>query len=170
VAELTGESVFPPALWGRSAVTFTPGRAAPEKFYAVVVFAILDGDFVLADIPGRGWCVPSGRPEAGETALETAVRETAEEIGAVLRDPFPVGVYTLTEPDGEVRLVPAFAGRVESLGPLPAGTESRGVRIASRAELPGLYWLWDDLMARMFDYAAAMARRDIHAAGRRDRA
>jgi 8-oxo-dGTP diphosphatase len=162
---MSADDGFPKAAWGLAEVTFTPGGETPAAFAAVVVFALLAGGFALADIPGRGWCVPSGRPEPGETALETAVRETAEEIGATLRDAVPIGVYTLREGD-DTALVPAFVGRVDALGPLPVGSESRGVRVVPREELPALYWLWDDLMARMFDYAAAIARRDTPEAGR----
>jgi 8-oxo-dGTP diphosphatase len=144
---------FPQAVWGQSSVSFAPGEDVPAQFAAVVVFAIHEDGFVLANIHGRGWCVPSGRPEGGETALETAIRETAEEVGAALRDPILIGVYTLREPGGSIRHVPAFVGQVDVLGPLPEGTESRGVRVANRDELPQLYWLWDDLMAQMFDYA-----------------
>jgi 8-oxo-dGTP pyrophosphatase MutT (NUDIX family) len=150
--------LFPEARWGDSLVTFSPEVPIPtEGIAAVVVFAIHPDGFVLADIPGRGWCVPSGRPEPGESPLDTAIRETAEEIGAELMDPRPVGVYTLKD-GGGVRFVPAFLGTVKELGPLPAGSESRGVRIATMEELPSIYWLWDALMARMFAYAESISR------------
>jgi 8-oxo-dGTP diphosphatase len=145
---------FPEARWWGSLVTFSPvSELPPEPFAAVVVFAIHPEGFALADIPNRGWCVPSGRPEPGETPVETAVRETAEEVGGVLQDPRLIGVYTIRDDDGSTRFVPAFVGRVDALGPLPPGTESRGARIVRHEELPGIYWLWDDLMARMFDFA-----------------
>lgn len=147
---------FPVARWGDALVKFTPGFELPaEVAAAVVVFAIHRDGFVLADIPGRGWCVPSGRSEPGEAPLETAIRETAEEIGADIQDPRLVGVYELRD-GGITRHVPAFVGRVEELGPLPAGSESRGVRVVQREDLPEIYWLWDNLMERMFHYAQAM--------------
>ena len=36
------------------------------------------------DSKGDYWTFPKGTPEVGETALETAVRETAEEVGLVM--------------------------------------------------------------------------------------
>ena len=37
------------------------------------------------DSKGDYWTFPKGTPEVGETALETAVRETAEEVGLVMK-------------------------------------------------------------------------------------
>jgi len=125
--------------------------------FAVVVFAIHADGFLVADIPDRGWCVPSGRLEPGETPTETAIRETYEEVGALLLNPRRIGTYTFTAASGAKSRVPAFIGWVGDYGPLPAGSESRGVRIFTREELPHNYWLWDALMASVFDYALECA-------------
>ncbi len=151
--------IFPTVRWGDANVTFTTEalNLPLDRVAAVVVFAIHPEGFAVADIPGRGWCVPSGRMEPGETPLETAIRETAEEIGARLIDPREIGSYLFTESSGEAHRVPAFIGRIKELGHLPPVSESRGARILGRAELAAQYWLWDDLLERMFEYAAEVA-------------
>ena len=77
---------FPTVRWDDMDVAFhpTPPRKTPGDYFAVVVFALHGDGFVLADIPGRGWVTPSGRPEPGETPLQTAIRETMEEIGDMI--------------------------------------------------------------------------------------
>jgi 8-oxo-dGTP diphosphatase len=150
-------SSFPVVHWGGLTVSFDP-CALPQgaqNVTAVVVLAHQDGRFVLADIPDRGWCVPSGRIEPGETPLEAAVRETHEEVGAELVGVRPLGHYVLVDEAGHSRYVPAYVGRVSSLADLPPGTESRGVSLATLEELPGCYWMWDALLEAVFHYAAA---------------
>lgn len=151
--------VFPTVTWGSARVTFRPEPAplAQGGSGAVVAFAVRDGRFLLADIPGRGWCTPSGHVEAGETAPNAALRETREEVGAELADVRDIGRYRMESASGEVVIVPAFVGRVTATGPLPPGSESRGVRWAALDELPALYWMWDPLLAAMFTYAAEVA-------------
>jgi 8-oxo-dGTP diphosphatase len=157
---------FPPAHWGDSDVVFEPLADISEDAYshpvvAAVVFAIHPRGFLLADIPGRGWCVPSGRLEPGESPLDTAIRETYEEVGAELVNPRRIGVYTFRSGSGAKTCVPAFVGWVSEPGPLPSGSESLGVCVLTRDQLPESYWLWDDLMARVFDYALECAERFV---------
>jgi 8-oxo-dGTP pyrophosphatase MutT (NUDIX family) len=147
---------FPSAQWGDLKVRFqaVPIPAClPATF--VVVFARRGDGFVLADIPERGWITPSGRLEPGETALEAAIRETWEEIGARLEAPREIGHYTLTDPEGVTRCAVAFVGRVRLFGNIPPGSESRGARTATLEVLPSLYWRWDALLEAMFRYAAS---------------
>lgn len=154
---------MPSAWWDGRSVTFVPGEApvyrpAPA---AVVVFAWRRGRFLLGQVP-RGWCTPSGRLEPEETDLAAAYRETLEETGSTLCAVERMGVYRLGSSDG-VSQVPAFVGLVASLGPIPAGSESRGVAEVEPCDVGSLYWRWDSLMAAMFcraaDAAAALEKR-----------
>src|SRR5690349_51758 len=89
---------FPVVTWGAFAVTFQPSLPPPGvRPAAVVVFALHDGKFLLADILDRGWCVPSGRLEHGEAPSEAAARETREEIGGELEEVTLIGHYTLKD-------------------------------------------------------------------------
>ena len=103
--------------------------------------------------------MPSGRLEQGESPLDAGIRETYEEVGAALINPRRIGVYTFTSSAAVKTCVPAFIGWVTEAGPIPAGSESRGVCVLTRNELPANYWLWDELMASVFDYALECAER-----------
>lgn len=160
MSDTTPPSLFPTARWGDLTVTFSPDVTPPlAHVEAVVVFIGCPEGFVLGDIPGRGWCVPSGRLEPGETPQAAAVRETREEIGAVPERLREIGYYIMVTDDGESLYVPAFVGTVRSFGDIPPGSESRGVRCFRREELPNVYWRWDPLLERMFEYAEQELRR-----------
>lgn len=149
-------STFPKVVWGNKSVAFIPadneGVEAPIK--AAIVFALRDDLFVLADIEGRGWCIPGGRLEAGEMPEDAVRREAWEEAGATLSGLRLLGWFLLDpEAENTSECVPAYVTRVTKLVPLPEGTESRGIRMTGLAELPDVYYMWDGLLAAVFDYA-----------------
>ena len=140
--------------------TFEPGIDTRVGCWtpAVVAFAWSGEGFVLARIPGRGWCTPSGRVKAGESATEAAVRETREEIGGKLEDPLELGRYRLTAKEGAVSYIPAFLGRVVTWGAVPSKSESEGVLVATRDQLKSCYYHWDELLDRVFTLAESTSR------------
>jgi 8-oxo-dGTP pyrophosphatase MutT (NUDIX family) len=156
---VTDDLRFPTVRWGDLEVTFhaASSPASGDGLFAVVVFAIHAGRFVLADTPDRGWITPSGRLEAGETPLQAAVRETWEEIGGELREPQPIGYYELRRQGADPVRVAAYIGRIDRYGDIPEGSESRGARLVALKELPGCYWRWDSLLDSMFLYASKIA-------------
>ncbi len=164
-AEWAGRQMrFVPAerhLGGQTGRTARTVRA--EARYVVVL--ITDGArpprFLLAEIAGRGYCVPSGRIEAGELPEEAARREAYEEAGAIVGRLERLGYYRLqpcspNEPDECI--APVFLTQLERLEPLPDGSESRGVRWATLDELPALYYQWSPLLEAVFRYACERNR------------
>jgi 8-oxo-dGTP diphosphatase len=148
---------FPVVMWGRTQATFLEvGTDLPAgtPVKAALVFALSERKFVLADIAGRGWCIPGGRLEAGETPEQAARREVWEEIGATVGPLLFMGHYLMTETDtGAAQLVPTYVAAVETLASLPSGTESKGVRTVSLEDLPSCYFTWDALMESVFRLA-----------------
>jgi len=154
---------FPPVYWKSWDVDaeFEPGARLPEGsrdlLWAALTIVYYGDKVVLADIEGRGLCIPSGKIEAGETLDEAAEREVFEETGARL-DPERrrlIGCYRLitrTEPK-KVRYCPVFVAEAIGFEPIPESSESRGIFLAAIEDLSDLYFTWDELMAAVFDHA-----------------
>lgn len=151
---------FPTVLWKREAATFvasdeppTAGDGIPEP--AALVFPFYGDRIVLADIVTRGWCIPSGHIEPGETAEQAVRREALEEAGAQLGAVSYIGYFLLTDTATRaVRRAPTFIASVRGISSLPEGTESRGMQLVNQEDVAGLYFAWDDLLAAVFSYAA----------------
>ena len=139
--------------------TFFPGAQLPEEsrdsLYASLIFVFYGDKVALADIEGRGWCIPSGRIEPGETIDAAAVREAWEETGAHLHPTHRslVGCYRMISQSGLVRWCPVFVAEALGFAPIPDGSESRGLLLAAVEDVADLYFIWDPLMAAVFSYA-----------------
>ncbi len=134
--------------------------ASPYQAWAVIVFAKLGSEYILANIPRRGWTVPSGRIEAGETPVDTAVRETWEEIGARIRpeDLRYMGYYLVREESGGYATVPTYFVKLTNYGDVPVGSESLGTIQCPLENVRMLYWMWDALIESVFAIAEEYAK------------
>jgi 8-oxo-dGTP diphosphatase len=124
----------------------------------VLVFPWQADKVLICEIAGRGWCVPSGHVEPGESAKEAARRETLEESGATLGDLHYLGCYQIRE-RREVRWAELYAADVIEMGEILAKEESQDRRFVALAELPQLYHVWNPLAKQVFEHAyQAMCR------------
>ena len=157
---------FPLVRWKHETATFVASDAPPSAENvaapAALVFPFYGDRVVLADIPSRGWCIPSGHIEEGETPAEAVRREAREEAGALLGTVSYIGYFILTNiASGVVRHAPTFIADVRGFEPLPAGTESRGMQMVNIEDVAGLYFSWDALLAAVFAHATGEKARRL---------
>ena len=147
---------FPAVFWGKTRATFVPlGSPLPENgdLKASLVFACRSGGLILTEIIGRGWCIPGGHIEEGESAEVCVRREAWEEAGLTLGKLELIGHTLLYPPDEMTPVIVAnFVGEVERFDPLPENSESTGIRFTSYDELPAVYYQWDPLLEAIFDF------------------
>lgn len=144
---------FPRGKWGRRTLIFHPAPSRPPLRPTVsLVFAWKEDKVLVCDIPGRGWCIPSGRVELDETGAEAARREAYEEGGVVLTELSYLGCYEILDRKtiiwGEV-----FAAKIDRFEEIPEESESSGRKLVAVEELPDIYHLWDDLTQRLFEHS-----------------
>jgi 8-oxo-dGTP diphosphatase len=153
---------FPVVRWKNEWVTFvaTDGGPDPARAPAALVFPFYGDKVVLADIVTRGWCIPSGHVEAGETFEEAVRREAYEEAGATLGRVAYLGHFVLTDVEtGIVRYAPTYIGEVRGLACVAQGTDSRGMQMVNVEDIAACYFAWDELLAAVFGYAYEEKRR-----------
>src|SRR3954467_15130553 len=115
------------------------GAVVPSVFVAV---RWLGGRLLLVQRCDSGaWELPGGRVDVGETAVEAAVRETAEEAGVHVVVTAIAGVFSdpghvVRSPDGEVRQQLAIVFRARAVGGLPTVICTRpATRRGSRSQI-----------------------------------
>ena len=154
---------FPTVVWGDERAEFftthAPRRPAP---FAALVFPFYGDRVVLAEISGRGWCIPSGRIEAGEGPTAATRREAREEAGVTLGTLLPLGHYRLTHTQtGAIRHAMVYIAAVIGLSEIPTGSESRGRQLFAIEDIAGAYFAWDPLLAAVFALAWERQARDL---------
>ena len=151
---------FPSGKYGRQTLRFFPAPfRAPIRAFASLVFPFQDGHVLVCDICDRGWCIPSGRVEAYETSLETALREALEEGGAVLTGVQYIGCYQIQERN-ELRWADCYSGWVSDLVEIGIAEESKDRKLVALEELPAIYHNWNPLTELVFQHAYEVQARN----------
>jgi 8-oxo-dGTP diphosphatase len=156
---------FPCGQYGRQRLQFFPAPfKAPLRAFAGLVFPWNGDRVLLANIEGRGWCIPSGRVEPNESSLEAVRREALEEAGAVLKDVQYIGCYMISE-RREMRWADCYAACVHELVEIGMKEESKGRRFATMDELPEIYHQWSELTRLVFEHSREIVHRHVRLCG-----
>lgn len=100
-----------------------------EEPNCVLVFAFYRGKLLLTRHNCRGWELPGGKREKGESILQTVHREMREETGGELDAIEKVGQYLIFENDNLVFVKNIYISTVSVLRALPSGFETNGVML-----------------------------------------
>ncbi|CAN5423898.1 hypothetical protein BH11ARM1_BH11ARM1_14690 [soil metagenome] len=142
---------FPCGEYGRQRLHFYPAPfRAPLRAFAGLVFPWREKEVLLANIDGRGWCIPSGRVEPDESSIEAVRREALEEAGAILGDIQYIGCYLICERQ-ERRWADCYVALIDDLVESGMKEESLGRRFATMEDLPECYHLWNELTELVFE-------------------
>lgn len=92
----------------------------------VLVFAITEeGKIILTKHKNRGWEIPGGKVEPGESPLEAAQRELMEEAGVKVKDLTFIGQYIVDQGKNAPRIIKnVYQGTVTEIGEIPEGFET----------------------------------------------
>lgn len=129
------------------------GNPLPDPSAVSAVFLIgFCADRVVAARNERGWDIPGGHVEFGETLLDALSREVAEEAGATFEEGTPLAVLSPAG-GGKVMLVYAAADcRLHDFVPKPDCLERA---LLAPAQLVSRYYGDQDLLRELIDRAQA---------------
>jgi 8-oxo-dGTP diphosphatase len=127
----------------------------------VKVYAIEDGQLLLTKV-GRGWDLPGGHIEKGETPEDALVREIQEEAGGKIGTIKLIGYLKITnvkENDlnrryPKVSCTLVYAGSGLDLGDGPLEFEATERKLVPFDELGSYHHNWTELKQQILDYAA----------------
>ncbi len=143
--------LYPTAEWEGGTLRFDCVSAgeSPRAAAAALALVYRNGRVAVSDIEGRGWCIPGGRIEEGESLEETVRRECYEEAGLSLDRPRVLGHFTWSGEAAGYSVV-LYVARASAESELPPGFESRSMRWMTRDEVPAHYYRWNPLLSSVF--------------------
>ena len=127
--------------WTPEIVQVFRGDAWPTDTRVSAVTCILysGSDLVLVDVATRGWDIPGGHTNEGESPYDTLERELLEEVGArAFEYSRPVLLGWLRVGGVAPRILPCFTANLVTVRPLTTQVpdEIRAVRLFSPTDLP----------------------------------
>lgn len=102
----------------------------PGTADSVIVFITWGNGLIIVHNPVRGWEIPGGRLEPGETEKSAAVREVYEEAGCEIDEPVKFGQYRFKKGKRSwVMTIALYYAKGIKLEPIPENSEMIDVGI-----------------------------------------
>jgi 8-oxo-dGTP diphosphatase len=158
-------------IWGTHpvALTFVPSTTAPEgyKVSSTHGYCFHEGEVVMVNLESRGWDIPGGHMEAGETPEECFAREAMEE--ACISGPATMIGYVLVDNTEDPAFNPAtskypaigcqifYRMNVEVMHDFVQEFESSERALFPVAEVPSQHGHWHVINQEILDAAASLS-------------
>lgn len=118
--------------------------------HAVLVFPVFDDSVVFVQHPRRGWEVPGGKVESGESPEAAAHRETFEESGVYLENLSWTAEYDT--PDGKPKWI--YVAEVVDVTARPTMSETTAVMVPRP--------VWSPAVARVREDVSFIMKDDVY--------
>ena len=127
---------------------------APDTLIATTLaYVFRDDELLLSLHPQRGWGLPGGHRELGETIEQTIIREVLEETQVVIKEPRTIG-YISTEMIGQkpdnyhypypIRYAQVFVAESGKVLPFMAVADAIDRQFVKLGKLDGLQFQFED--------------------------
>ncbi|MFE5320743.1 NUDIX domain-containing protein [Paenibacillus sp. NPDC056579] len=100
-----------------------------DEVNCVLIFAFFEGKLVLVRHRSRGWELPGGMRDEGESVTQAVAREMYEEAGGELESIERIGQYLIFEHSELAFVKNIYISKVSVLRELPRGYETIGVML-----------------------------------------
>lgn len=159
---------FTPEIWPTDiVVTFVPATNSPElPVTAVKTYCFGDDGLLLAKVDQRGWDLPGGHIESGETPESALVRELKEETGASVSHFRLIGYLDILNkglsrtgnkyPTHSCMLIYKGSGVTFDLQHTFPSLEVSEARFIPIDQLPNFHHDWNESKKEIIDYAFAV--------------
>ncbi|WP_274361907.1 NUDIX domain-containing protein [Paenibacillus thermotolerans] len=125
----------------------------PELVTSAFVLAFKENALIVTNLNDRGWDIPGGHIEAGETPVQAVMRELYEETGAVIEEPEFLGfmkIHLLGErPPGYKYPFPCsymvfYCANIAKLDPFESTEEVKERGLFGPEKIQSIPWVRDN--------------------------